>query len=300
MVEKLIISPNFSLNWRLKLRFAVLPRRPTPSLIKDNKWIRAIRMDDRLIPLIVESIGSEENPKLLVLTPKLRSKEKRKIRDFILEFHGIKDVREFYNFMAKDKVLKEIKDKLYGFGRAGLMSATIYEGIIKAILQQQISLKVAETITANLVENYGDKTEFCGEYAYDFPSPKTIADLTVSELRKCGLSLKKAEYIKEFSATVLKGFEPEKLKNETPTRIMECLTAFRGIGRWTAELVMVASIGLNVIPADDLGVRKAISHFYFNDKLQSPETIRSFAEKKFGRWLRDCLVYLLMAYRTKM
>ncbi|HEC89518.1 MAG: hypothetical protein DRN12_07970 [Thermoplasmata archaeon] len=60
---------------------------------------------------------------------------------------------------------------------------------------------------------------------------------------------------------------------------------------------MVASMGMNVIPADDLGVRKAISHFYFKDDIQSAETIRRFAENKFSRLMRDCLVYLLMAYR---
>ena len=59
-------------------------------------------------------------------------------------------------------------------------------------------------------------------------------------------------------------------------------------------------MGLNVIPTDDLGVRKAISHFYFKDKMQSPETIRKFAENKFGEFMRDCLVYMLIAYRMRL
>jgi len=96
---------------------------------------------------------------------------------------------------------------------------------------------------------------------------------------------------------VQNGFDPEKLRREKPEKIKDILTSFKGIGRWTAEIVMVASIGLNVVPSDDLGIRKAISHFYFKDNLQPPEVIREFAKKKFGKWLRDCLVYLLMAYR---
>ena len=116
-------------------------------------------------------------------------------------------------------------------------------------------------------------------------------------MRRCGLSLRKAEYIKEFSSRVVEGFDPEELRGKDPSEIMETLTSFRGIGRWTAELVMIASMGLNVIPADDLGVRRAISHFYFKDELQPPEVVRRFAEERFGRFMKDVLVYLLMAYR---
>ena len=79
--------------------------------------------------------------------------------------------------------------------------------------------------------------------------------------------------------------------------LYDILTSFKGIGKWTAELVMAASIGFNIIPTDDLGVRKAVSHFYFNDKLQSSSIVRSFIERKFGIFKRDIIVYLLMAYR---
>jgi len=295
-----LIPLDFPLNWNLKLKFSILPERPTPCIIKRQKWIRALRMGEKLIPVIVSAEGSIEKPKLIVTTPKISSKEKEKIVDFLFEFHGLKSVKELYDFMDGDEILKKIKEKLYGFGKAGLMSATVFEGIIKAIIQQQISLRNAELITANLVENYGERIEFCGEYAYEFPTPETLTGLSLKELRNCGLSWKKAEYIKGFSSEVINGFNPENLKDKNPEEIIETLTNFKGIGRWTAELVMVASIGMNVIPADDLGVRKAISHFYFKDKLQPAEKVREFAESKFGKYMSDCIVYLLMAYRQRM
>jgi len=62
---------------------------------------------------------------------------------------------------------------------------------------------------------------------------------------------------------------------------------------------MIASIGLNIVPADDLGIRKAISHFYYNDVLQSSEIVRSLLKKSRKR-LRDCIVYLLMTYRMRL
>lgn len=290
-----IVPLGFPLNWGLKLRFSLLPERPTPCVIKNQKWMRALRINGRLIPIIVEVKGDVEEPKLIITTSK--NSFDKEIERFVFEFHGLKDAREFYDFMDNDEVLRRIKEKLYGFGRAGLMSSTVFEGIIKAIIQQQISLKVAESITANLVERHGEKIGFCGEYLYEFPDAETLANLSLEELRRCGLSWRKAKYVKEFSKVVLNGFDPEDLRNKDQNEILETLTIFNGIGRWTAELVMAASIGMSVIPADDLGVRKTISHFYFRDKIQPAGIIRRFAEEKFGRFIRDCIVYLLMAYR---
>jgi len=258
-----------------------------------------LKIDGRLAPIILEVRGSIEKPELIITTSNSFLRKKKEIERFVFEFHGLKDAKDLYDFMDKDIVLRRIKEKIYGFGIAGLMSANLFEGIIKAIIQQQISLKVAESITANLVERYGEKIKFCKEYAYEFPYAETLASLSLSELRSCGLSWKKAGYVKEFSLEVVNGFNPEDLRNKSPEEIVEILTTFKGIGRWTSELVMVASIGMNVIPADDLGVRRAISYFYFKDKIQSAETIRKFAEKKFGSFMKDCLVYLLMAYRMR-
>ena len=296
-IIKRVIKLNFPLNWKLKLDFAVLPDRPTPSIIKGKKWIRGLRLNEEIVPIIVEVHGSIDRPILVITMPSIPSEKQKTIENFVFDYHGLKDVRELYDFMEEDDVLRRIKKKLYGFGGAGLMSASVFEGIVKAIIQQQISLRAAESITANLVERYGGKTKIVGEFAYEFPDAETLADLKLNELRNCGLSWKKAEYIRELSREVVGGFDPENLREKDYEEIVETLTSFKGIGRWSAELVMVASIGMNIIPADDLGVRRAISHFYFDDKPQTPSTIKRFAEERFGKFLRDCLVYLLMAYR---
>jgi len=294
-----LIHPPPPFDWRLKLRFLLLPERPTPQVVRGDEWLRAFRIGGRLIPVSVRSVGSVEKPALKVLTDYVSEDERGRINSLLCSLLGLGDVKNLYDFMERDEVLRSVKRRLYGFGRAWLMAASVFEGVVKAIVQQQISLRVAENITANIVERYGEKVDFRGGNAYDFPTPETIASLSLEELRNCGLSFRKAEYIKEFSERVVEGFNPEELRGMQPEEILETLTSFRGIGRWTAELVMAATIGLNVIPADDLGVRKALSHFYFKGELQPPEVIRRFAEEKFGEHLRDVTVYLLMAYRME-
>jgi hypothetical protein len=66
-----IIPLDFPFNWELKLKFAILPEKPTPCIIKNGAWMRALRIDKKLIPIIVKSIGNIEKPKLIVSTPKL-------------------------------------------------------------------------------------------------------------------------------------------------------------------------------------------------------------------------------------
>lgn len=68
---------------------------------------------------------------------------------------------------GKRPILRELRDKLYGF-KAPKMAITIFEGIIKAVIQQQVSLNVAYAITANLIKKFGNVVTFEGEHYYFF------------------------------------------------------------------------------------------------------------------------------------
>ena len=88
----------------------------------------------------------------------------------------------------------------------------------------------------------------------------------------------------------------EKLKDyENIREIIDELCEIRGIGVWTAELTMVRGMQkLEAIPADDLGVRRWISHYYCDDRKISGEEARRIAEK-WGKWKGLASFYLLMA-----
>ena len=79
-------------------------------------------------------------------------------------------------------------------------------------------------------------------------------------------------------------------------RIQECLTLQYGIGRWTVDWFLARSLGrANAWPAGDLGLRKAVSWFYFKRKDQPEEKVRSFGER-FGDHRNLAAHYLLMGY----
>lgn len=137
------------------------------------------------------------------------------------------------------------------------------------------------------------------EAYYAFPTPQKLAPSTIEQLRGCGLSFKKAEYVKKISGLVAdKKLDLDKFKSyEDAEEIVKELDKIRGIGVWTAELTIVRGMQkLEAIPADDLGVRRCISHYYSNNREVSGDEARRIAEN-WGRWKGLASFYPIMAGR---
>ena len=287
---------NFDLQWK----FYSSSKEPQPEIYKDGIWRRAFKIGDRLVPVKITSIGTVEKPKLQVnIFSKLDVKEKKYLADKIADIFRLRDdLRELYNFMDKDEILLDIKNKLYGLRPPGI-GASIFEGMVRVIIQQQISLRVAYVVTGELVRRFGEKIEINGEPYYDFPSPEVLANVDESKLRECKLSRQKARYIKELVLKVADRYDLEKIRKMNNDEAIEELMKFKGIGRWTAELILITTLGrMDLCVPDDLGARKAVSYFYFDGKLQSGDAVRKFTERwgKFKGWI---IYYLICAYNME-
>ena len=132
-----------------------------------------------------------------------------------------------------------------------------------------------------------------------FPTPQKLASATIEQLRLCGLSRRKAEYIRDISKLIADGkLDLEKLKNyEDSQEIIDELCKIRGIGVWTAKLTMIRGMHkLDALQADDLGLRRTISHYYCNDSRISSEEARKIA-KNWGKWAGLAGFYLIVTER---
>jgi DNA-3-methyladenine glycosylase II len=124
-----------------------------------------------------------------------------------------------------------------------------------------------------------------------------MALASVEELRQCGLSQRKAEYIKSASTLITEGkLNLEKLKNyDNADDIIRELDKVRGVGVWTAELTMLRGMQrLEALPADDLGLRRVISHYYCGGKQITSAQAREIAEG-WGKWKGLAAYYLIVA-----
>ncbi|MFQ6120439.1 MAG: DNA-3-methyladenine glycosylase family protein [Methanosarcinales archaeon] len=287
---------NFDLQWR----FYSSLKETQPEIYMDGIWRRGFKIDNKLVPVEVISAGTVEKPRLRInMFSKLNTEEKRDISSKITDIFRLRDdLKKLYNFMDRDEILREIKNKLYGLRPPGI-GVSIFEGAIRVIIQQQISLQVAYVMTGALVRRFGEKVEINNEPYYDFPSPWVLANADENELRRCKLSRQKSKYIKELASKVANGYDLEKIREMNNEEAIEELMKFKGIGRWSAELILITTEGrMDLCVPDDLGARKAVSHFYFDGKLQSGGVVRGFTERwgKFKGWI---IYYLICAYKLQ-
>lgn len=130
---------------------------------------------------------------------------------------------------------------------------TSFQALLEAIVYQQLTGKAAGTIYTRLLQLFG-----CSESV----SPLDIIRAQDSELRKSGLSGPKILAIRDLAEKTQAGLIPEfaTLEEMSDAEIIQCLTRVRGIGRWTAEMLLIFRLGrLDVLAADDYGLKKGFA-----------------------------------------
>jgi len=108
-----------------------------------------------------------------------------------------------------------------------------------------------------------------------------LASISIKELRQCGLSFRKCEYIKEASKLITDGkLDLEKFRTiSSSEKIIKELDEIKGVGVWTAELTMLRGMRqLEAFPAHNLGLKRDISRYYRNGKVISSAEARRIAE----------------------
>ena len=129
-----------------------------------------------------------------------------------------------------------------------------FHTLVWAIINQQLSVKAAQSIERRLLERFGS----------DLFQPEQFHRVQERSLRGCGLSGAKVRYIREMSRRVRTGeLDLAQLDTLDDEQVAQCLMKLPGIGRWTADMVLMFSLGrLDVLPVGDLALRKSIRLHY--------------------------------------
>jgi DNA-3-methyladenine glycosylase II len=126
--------------------------------------------------------------------------------------------------------------------------------LVRSIISQQISTSAARSIRAKLL----------GYISPARLTPDVIAALRFEELRSVGLSSQKATYLHDLAAKVADGtVRLSKTGQMSDEKVIEELIQVKGIGRWTAQMFLIFSLGRpDVFPPDDLGIKMALRNLY--------------------------------------
>lgn len=146
-----------------------------------------------------------------------------------------------------------------------------FEGLVSAIVSQQLSTKAADTILGRVRALALDEGGAL--------SAAKLLSLPVETLRGAGLSGAKASYVRDLCDRVGRGTLPlDQLHELDDEAVIETLCAIKGVGRWTAEMVLIFRLGRqDVLPVGDLGVQKGFQKLFGLRKLPAAERMAKLA-----------------------
>jgi len=157
-----------------------------------------------------------------------------------------------YRALTKDPVLKMVISKTGKFTEAGRNE--IYFSLLHSIASQQLSSKAGDTIFGRFLDLFPERK----------PVPEKVLKCKPDVLRSCGLSVAKTGYMQNIARFKLDGgLDLRKLKRLDDQELINHLTQVKGVGRWTAEMILMFTLNRpDVFPLDDVGIQNAIRILY--------------------------------------
>jgi DNA-3-methyladenine glycosylase II len=192
------------------------------------------------------------------------------------------NLQQFYT-LAKDnndKTMMSLGEQFLGVKPPCFPS--IFEALVNAIACQQVTLDLGILMLNRLSENFGLPFNGDGKVSYAFPRPRDLLDAPEEDIKHLGFSYRKARAIKELAVTAAsEETELATLSERTDREVIEYLLTLRGIGRWSAEYVLLRGLGrVNIFPGDDVGAQNNLKRIFDLDK--RPEYLE--IKKLTSRW----------------
>jgi DNA-3-methyladenine glycosylase II len=172
-----------------------------------------------------------------------------------------------YHLRKRDRVLRKVIDRV---GPCRLRPRRDrFATLVHSIVAQQVSGKAAKAIFGRLQDRVNHQV-----------TPDALAQLDLQELRSLGLSRQKAGYLLDLAEKTRNGLVRfTRFGRMTDEAIIDELTQVKGIGRWTAQMLLIFSLGRqDVLPVDDFGIRSAVRNLYGLADLPKKQETHEIAE----------------------
>jgi DNA-3-methyladenine glycosylase II len=174
---------------------------------------------------------------------------------------------------ASDRRMAELIARSRRYAITSSLSVRPFDALAESIAYQQLSGKAAATIWSRVRALYPKRK---------YLDPKLVLSTPDEKLRAAGLSRNKVAALKDLAAKTLDGTVPSAraLGRMADEEIIEHLTAVRGIGRWTVEMLLLFDLGRpDVWPVHDYGVRKGFAKTFGRRKLPTPKQLMKLGDK---------------------
>ncbi|MBU2739537.1 DNA-3-methyladenine glycosylase 2 family protein [Acidithiobacillus sp. ATCC 19703] len=280
------VDPPFSFRWAMEYLSS------SPSTVLENVdshagLQRMLYLHGMPVLLVLRSASEDvEHPALFV---EMHSDQKisRVIRDAGLHWarntlNLDQNPRGFLTLGKQDAPLRQLQEQFRGMRPVRIASP--YESLIWAIIGQQIHVAFARRLKYRFLEHCGDQVQMNDHLYPVFPGPEQVLRADQQKLATLQFSRQKSAYIATVSAAVADGrLNFEAISALPQEQAISHLTKFRGIGRWTAEYVLMRGLGYSdCIPAADIGLRKVAGQLYGLGRTASEKEVRDVTEQFHG------------------
>lgn len=267
--------------FRLDYTVSALRRRSKNNvdLWDGQRYTRVLILENIPVKVVVEQIKGHQNPELLLMIPHQQERMQYQVASQIEKILGLKkDLGDFYSLAYSTQIyplviqFKGVKPPRF---------PSVFEALVNAISCQQISLDAGLQMENRLVEYLSLRAKEKDRIIYAFPRPEEVANCSISDLKKLGYSARKSETLIHLGTSILENTSVfEALENKSNEEVVHFLTQFKGIGRWTAEYVLLRGLGrIDVFPGDDVGAQNNLYKLLHLDKKPDYHQIEEITAK---------------------
>jgi len=270
--------------FRLDLTAWALRRRPRNLIDRwdGTTYRRVIVMDGRPTELAVRQTGSSASPRLHVTAtpPPQTLLERRGARSILDRLLGLRiDLTDWYRMAAGDARLRPLADTFRGMKPPRF--PTMFEAVVNGFACQQLSLEVGLELLNRLATISSARLGRRGDVRYAFPTAQDIARLPAEKYRAIGFSRQKVRALLDLARPITRQeLELESVAKEDDAVARQRLLELRGVGRWTAEYVLLRGVGrLHVFPGDDVGAQKRLARWLGRSRPLTYDGVRRAVER---------------------
>ena len=183
------------------------------------------------------------------------------------------------HLLRADPVMRRIVERV-GPYRLELRGSA-YQSLLRALLYQQLAGAAASAIERRFLAIFGDR----------IPEPEELLATSREEMRAAGISRQKAGYLHSLAEHAQSGALADRwLRRGSDDEVIERVTQVKGVGRWTADMLLMFCLGRpDILPVGDLGVQRTMKDAYGLDSLPDAPTMEQIAEpwrpyRSAGSW----------------
>jgi DNA-3-methyladenine glycosylase II len=230
-----------------------------------STYERVLSLAGRPVALSVTQVAGPDTPRLSVVLAgrQIDRPTDELVRRTLDRLLGLSiDVSPFASMAAPDPLLGPLAARMRGLRPPRF--PTVFEALVNGIACQQLSLAVGIQLLNRLAADRGEAVPDDPDGPRSFPDPEELAPLQTDDVKRHGFSTTKARTIIDVAqAVVADRLDLEALQGLEDGAAIERLTSLRGVGRWTAEYVLLRGLGrLHIFPGDDVGAHNKLRHLF--------------------------------------